>query len=278
MSSYSDNVDAVKLLALSLPNECSEGSYTCPACGKSGSFNVTRADNELKFICFRVSCKFHGKTGDRTDDTNQRVTVRKAKLFDGQLDFLNDFETRWLANEFLIEERWLHPVRWGIRDSRVYYPQYNADGRLGGYIARYYPELNYNKQLGDDPKAYWKPTLDRDCGLMYPNPKVMANARKQGRLVMVEDYPSALRINSQLGIPTCCMGGTNLYNSMINTLIKAKVATVRVVLDNDACDKAVKMAHEIGFCIPDTEVIPLLNCDVKDMSLAECASTFKDMI
>ena len=105
MSSYTDNVEAVKLLALSLPDGCSEGSYTCPACGEGGSFNVTREDNELKFICFRVSCKFHGRTGDRTDDTNQRVAVKKKKLFDGQLDFLNEYESSWLSTKFLIEQR-----------------------------------------------------------------------------------------------------------------------------------------------------------------------------
>lgn len=277
MSDYSDNVDAVKLLALSLPDGCSEGSYVCPACNQSGSFNVTRDGDELKFICFRASCKFHGCTGDKSSG-NARPMVKKKKLFDGQLDFLNDFETNWLSRKFLIDKRWLHPIRWGVMDNRVYFPQYNIDGRVGGYIARYYPELNFNIPLGHNAKAYWKPTLQRDCGLMFPNMKVIANARKSDKLVLVEDYPSTLRINSQLGLACCCMGGTNLYDSMVSTILQLGVNQVAVVLDNDACDKAVKMSKQIGFCIPDARVIPLLNQDVKDMSLQECADTFKEML
>lgn len=278
MSCYSDNVDAVKLLALSLPDGCSEGSFTCPACGEGGSFNVTRDGNELKFICFRVSCKFHGCTGDRAESVSTRPNIRKKKLFDGQLDFLNEFETQWLSDTFNIDKRWLHPVRWGVMDSRVYFPQYNIDGRIGGYIARYYPQLNFNTSLGKQPKAYWKPTLQRDCGLMFPDLKVVSNARKSKKVVLVEDAPSSLRINSQLAIATCCMGGTNLYDSMVSTILALGVTSVAVVLDNDACDKAVKMMNQLAFVIPDARVIPLLNQDVKDMSLQECADTFKDFI
>lgn len=274
MGEYATLVDNVKLQAMALPDGCSDGSLTCPMCGKSDSFNVTRDGNVLKFICFHASCPFKGVTGDKSSDL-VRPVVRKKKLFDGHLDFLNAFEEQWLHERFQIDKRHLAPVRWGTEDSRVYYPQYNVDGRIGGYIARYYPELNFDKPT-KGAKAFWKATLERDCGLMFPNMKVASLARKTKRCVLVEDYPSALRIVSQLGIACACMGGTNLYDSMVSTLIALGVEHVAVVLDNDACDKAVHMQQLLSFAIPDTITIPLMNKDVKDMSLSECAETFKE--
>ena len=272
-----DNLyDLVIDLALSLPDGQTDNSSACPKCNHS-DFSVTREDGKLKFICFRVSCGFRGRTDSRgmavRGDT---APTKQTKLFTGKLDKLNHFEAEWLHREFNIKHALLKGVRWGEDDNRVYYPQYHMDGRIQGYIARFYAELTCTEQRG--AKAYWKPVIARDSGLCLPSMDVLKMMHEQKTVVLVEDYPSCLRIISQLNLPCCCMGGTNLYESMINTLLSAGVARVVIVLDADAITKAMKMKRAISLAFPDTVVLPLTGPDPKDMDEHELVYTFKRII
>lgn len=273
-SRYDEWRGEVKLLALSLPDGTTDGSCTCPACGKSGSFNITRDGTCLKFICFRVSCGFKGIIGSNSGETFKREALPTTKLFKGELDFLNEEEIAYLSDKFLIDKRWLQHIRWGVQDNRVYFPQYSMLGNVRGYIARHYPDLGRSRGA----KAYWKPVVAGDSGLCLPSMEVLAMIREQRRVVLVEDYPSCLRIVSQLGIPCCCMGGTNLYDSMIDTLIDLGVEQPIVVLDADAVVKAAKMKNLLKLAFPDTIAIPLTGADPKDMSEDELESTFKSIM
>lgn len=268
--------DMVKELALSLPDGHTDSKSQCPKCESDKAFSLTRDGNVLKFICFRASCGFRGIIDSTTGQTlrDYEAPVKQVKLFNGELDFLNDDEIDYLAGLFHIAPDLLLKIRWGIYDKRVYYPQYTIDGRVMGYIARYYPDLNHGIPLRG-AKAYWKPTLAITPALLFPNMEVLKNVRNEGRVVLVEDYPSCLRINSQLGIPCCCLGGTNLYDTVISSLIQLGVEQVIILLDADAVHKAVKMkrATELLF---DVVVIPLTGCDPKDMSEDELAQLFEE--
>lgn len=274
--SSQDLRDQVKQLALSLPDGCTDGKCACPKCGRTGSFNITRDGDCLKFICFRVSCGFKGIIGSRADKSTLRdePLTRQTKLFTGELDYLNDDELEYLHDKFRIEHEWLQHIRWGVADNRVYYPQYSIRGKVQGYIARHYPDLGLSKGA----KAYWKPVVAGDSGLCLPHMQVLSMVREQKRVVLVEDYPSCLRILSQLGIPCCCMGGTNLYESMIDTLIDLGVEQPVVVLDADAVVKAAKMRRLLMLAFPDTVAIPLTGPDPKDMTEDELATTFSTLI
>lgn len=273
--SYSDLCGQVKLLALSLPDGCTESKCACPSCGEAGSFNLTRDGDTLKWICFRVSCGFKGVLGSNADHSLKRdVLTKTTKLFKGELDFLNEHELLYLHTEFNISYKWLEHIKYGLADQRVYYPQYNMRGKVQGYIARHYPELGHSKGA----KAYWKPVIAGDSGLCLPHMRVLAMIREQQRVVLVEDYPSCLRILSQLGVPCCCMGGTNLYESMVDTLIDLGVEQPIVVLDADAVVKAGKMRRSLSLAFPDTITIPLTGADPKDMSEDELASTFQSIL
>jgi hypothetical protein len=277
MSDYFLHCDQVKILALSLPDGCTDGKCVCPSCGEAGSFNISRDGDTLKFICFRVSCGFKGIIGSNGGAAKLRdkdTLTRQVRLFTGELDFLNEYELIYLADKFSIDTHWLEHVRWGIRDSRVYYPQYSPTGRVLGYIARHYPDLG----KANGAKAYWKPVVAGDTGLCLPSMEVLAMIRKQRRVVLVEDYPSCLRIISQLGIPCCCMGGTNLYESMIDTLIDLGVDVPIVVLDADAVVKAGKMKRALQLAFPNAKMLPLLGADPKDMSADELAHVFDSII
>lgn len=271
-----DLFDQVIDLALSLPDGQTDNSCACPKCGHS-DFSITRSDGKLKFICFRVSCGFHGRTDSKGEAMRgEDKPVVQKKLFTGKLDRLNLFEMESLIRKFKIDHKLLKQVRWGVDDGRVYFPQYHVDGRIQGYIARFYPELTDHDCKG--AKAYWKPVLSRDAGLCLPTMSVLKMIHEQKRVVLVEDYPSCLRIISQLNIPCCCMGGTNLYDSMVSTLIKLGVEQVIILLDADAVVKAMKMQRSISLVFPDTVVVPLTGPDPKDMTEYELYLNLKHII
>lgn len=273
-----DLYDKVVEIALDLPEGQSDNTHPCPKCGEQKGFSVSRIDGTLKFICFHATCGFHG----RMDSQGMRVkgedtpTKKPKKLFTGKLDKLNLFEKEWLVREFGINAKLLRGVRWGVDDQRVYFPQYRVDGRIQGYIARFYPALTCTKVQG--AKAYWKQVLPTDTGLCIPSMTILKMIREQKRVVLVEDMPSCLRIISQLKLPCCCMGGTNLYDEMVSTLIELGVEQVIIVLDADAIVKAIKTKRSISLAFPDTVVIPLTGPDPKDMSYEELALTFQRII
>lgn len=267
--------DQVTELALTLPEGCTDNDCACPKCGVT-DFSITRSNGSLKFICFRVSCGFKGYVGSKGASIQDTSLVTAKRMFKGKLTKLNLFEMEWLHREFGIDYQYLKCVRWGDDDCRVYYPQYHVDGRIQGYIARFYPDLTTIPMRG--AKAYWKPVLSRDSGLCLPNMAVLKMMREQKRVVLVEDYPSCLRILSQLNIPCCCMGGTNLYDSMVSTLLSLGVEQVVIVLDADAVIKAIKMKRSISLAFPDTVVLPLTGPDPKDMSPEELDLTFNSII
>lgn len=270
--------DAVKEIALTLPDGCTDSKSKCPDCLSNKAFSVTREGNVLKFICFRASCGFKGIIDSSTGDfvSEYKPTGDKLKLFTGELDFLNDGEVDYLASLFRIVPDLLLKIRWGLRDKRVYYPQYLADGRVMGYIARYYPELNFDIPLRG-AKAYWKPVFDFPPPLLFTDLNMLLEVRKQKKVVLVEDYPSALRIISQLGIPCCCLGGTNLYGAVIGSLIELGVERVIIVLDADAVHKALKMKKALCLMF-DVVIIPLTGKDPKDMDEHELLNVFKGIL
>lgn len=267
--------DAVKELALSLPDGCTDGSSACPACGRAGSFNITRDGNAVKYICFRVSCNCRGNTDSKGVNTGVQTITKKVKLFDGELTKLTDEEYHYLSSKFLIPEEVWDSTRYCERDGRVYFPQYHISGQLHGYIARHYPDLTDIKQWG--AKALWKAVRPTEGGLLLPHMSVLTAIHEQKRVVLVEDWPSAQRINSQLHIPTCCLGGTSLYASHVNTLIDMGVELVIPVLDADAVVKAIKMCKSMSLCF-NTMTIPLTGADPKDMSFEELVTTFQPLL
>lgn len=258
----------VKVLALSLADGCTDSSSECPKCHSDKAFSVTRDGNQLKFICFRASCHFRGVIDSTTGKSmyNFEAPKKPVKLFTGELDFLTGVEIRYLSDKFLIKPELLQLIRWGVEDERVYFPQYTIQGKVHGYIARMYPDLTWMSNKG--AKAYWKPVRATVPALLFPNMGVLAEVRKQKRVMLVEDYPSALRINSQLGIPCCCLGGTNLYDPVISSLIELGVEEVYIMLDADAVHKAVKMKAATALLF-DVTIIPLMGPDPKDLSEEE---------
>jgi len=204
---------------------------------------------------------------------DQKV-IRQVKLFTGTLSVLHEHEIEYLSNKFKISRKLLTQCRFSEQDMRVYYPQYDVLGRIHGYIARHYPELD-----GDIPtkgaKAYWKQTMQGDGGLLFPNMDVLAKVVATKRVCVVEDYPSMLRINSQMGLSTCCLGGTNIFDRHVSTMLALGVKELIILLDADAVTKAIKLKRSLSLAFNNVLVIPLLGADPKDMTTQELNLIFK---
>lgn len=262
-------------MCLSLPDGCSQRGE-CPKCGNKGTFSMSRVDGELKYICFRASCNFKGFITSRGGDTPalDPKVIRQHKLFKGTLSVLEEYEIEWLMSTFGIDSDWLYFTRFSEEDNRVYYPQYDMTGRVFGYIARHYPALD-GERATKGAKAYWKQVIPGDPGLLFPNMDVVAQIVEEKRVVVVEDYPSMLRINSQIGIPTCCLGGTNIYAAHLDTMIAMGVRELIILLDADAVVKAIKLKRGLSLAFDNVTVIPLTGVDAKDMTTDELNLIFK---
>lgn len=265
MTYHSDYNLSVSEQALSLPVGCGMRGV-CPKCDAKGTFSISREASELKFICFSASCGLKGIIGSKGNDISLDENVlRHYKLFSGTLTALEGWEVNWLAKTFRLDPVWLAHTRYSDEDRRVYFPQYDVMGRVFGYIARHYPMLD-NDRPTKGAKAYWKQVIVGDAPLLFPNMEVMAQVVKEQRVLVVEDYPSMLRINSQMGIPTCCLGGTNIYSTHIDTMIAMGVQDLIILLDADAVVKAVKLKRGLSLAFNTVTVIPLLGADPKDMT------------
>jgi DNA primase len=228
------------------------------------------------YICFSASCPCRGvitSKGGEAKGLDQPV-IRQAKLFTGTLSILTKYERDYLYYTFRIGRAWLANVRYSEGDGRVYFPQYDVLGRIHGYIARHYPALDNNKPT-KGAKVYWKQTMQGDGGLLFPNMNVLAQVVESKRVCVVEDYPSMLRINSQMGIPTCCLGGTNIFDRHINTMLSLGVEELIILLDADAVVKAIKLKRGLSLAFNNVHVIPLLGADPKDMTVQQLNQTFK---
>ncbi len=275
MSNQASYKLAVIEQALSLPEGCSQ-RCECPKCGSKSTFSMSRINSEILYICFSASCGLKGVITSKGGDAPplDQTVLRQHKLFNGTLTALSGEEIMYLANKFRLRPKYLRNVRFSEEDMRVYYPQYDVMGRVFGYIARHYPTLDggFNTK---GAKAYWKQVIPGDPGLLFPNMDVLAQVVEHKRVVVVEDYPSMLRINSQLGIATCCLGGTNIYAKHIDTMLALGVKELIILLDADAVMKAIKLKRGLSLAFDNVTVIPLTGCDPKDMGTAELNLIFK---
>jgi len=274
----SDYKQSVTEQVLSLPEGCSTRGI-CPKCGTTSAFSMTRNSSEIMYICFSATCGLKGVITSKGSDSTglEQNVIRQHKLFNGNLSVLHAHEEDYLHDTFLIDYEWLHAVRFSEQDMRVYYPQYDVMGRVAGYIARHYPALD-----GDMPtkgaKAYWKQAIQGDIGLCFPNMNVLQQVVTTKRMCVVEDYPSTLRINSQIGMPTCCLGGTSIYERHISTMLSLGVTELIILLDADAVTKAIKLKRSLSLAFDNVHVIPLLGADPKDMTVQELNKTFEGIL
>lgn len=247
----------------------------CPKCNGGGSGEssllIWSDPDCLTYKCFRVNCGLFGKTGvSGYRKISTQVRKPKSKVRDLTPERLPDDVTDWLCDYF----SWLTPdtlylngVQWEEHHERVIYPIRNLAGYDEGLLLRKYDDLILHEDnvKGIKAKTYWR-ELPKDyklTGLMPPR-----DAARSDHIVLVEDYPSAMRIN--LDVPCTAISGTSLQDASLMDLIKAGIKHVVMILDADAVVKASKIVHAYRPFFHTMSFIPLKwgDKDPKDMSNA----------
>lgn len=267
--------DDIKVMGSDLAVGERSPHLVCPQCmggpSREASLLIWADPNSLTAKCYRVKCGFFtntGVTGCRKIST--KVRQPKTKVSQLNPERLPDDVTDWLCYTF----KWLTPddlylngVQWDENAERVLYPIRSLDGKEEGLLARKYPELVLNESnlKGVKAKTYWN-TVAKDYKLTCLMPP--RNAAREDYIVLVEDYPSAMRLNQD--IPCTALSGTSIQDASLMNLKKVGIRHVVMVLDGDAVAKASKLVHNYSPFFHSMSFIPLRidDPDPKDMTNA----------
>lgn len=227
----------------------------CPFCGggrtREKSFVVVNEGGVLKYICHRASC---GKAGigepgltackaeryvapwpsTRTPGKSELSVLRdKYHLSDGDLSRLRPLACK---------DEYGHPRWW--------YPIFGPHGSTHGGVARTLESIR--------PKSLTFIEEGYKLGSWY----VRDGA---DTVVLVEDQVSAARLGGH--ITTVALMGCHLNDTLMLFLAK-HTKHLKIALDYDALDKAVKMADKVGPYFHTTQVLAVPK-DFKNMTSEE---------
>lgn len=269
MSKYDDDIT---ILGADLAVGERSSHLLCPKCNGGNSRELSLliwSDPDcLTYKCYRVACGLYGKTGV---SGYRKVAVKKHKpktsvrdvrpepLPEDVIDWLVD-EFPWLTQDIL----YLNGVQWDDIRERIVYPITSLTGTEEGLLLRKYPELVLDETnlRGMKAKTFWRdmPEGYKLTALMPPR-----NAVRTDSVVLVEDYPSAMRLN--LDVPTVALSGTSIQDASLMDIVKAGKRHVVMVLDADAVAKAAKLTHNYSPFFHSMSFIPLGvdDPDPKDM-------------
>lgn len=262
MSTYND----VKLIAEGLSDgESFRG--TCPFCGESNVFTVTRDSRGAVFNCYRASCiqggfvSLHG--GSMSDESPTAREVRLAAAarakhkgpYTGTLRELNDDEKATLRNRVGFTDWHLDKsgVMYAPVDARFAYPIYAATGRRTGWVLRDYGGDARTKSLT------FRDTADSGIQSWY---------RGTGDLggILVEDIPSAVRAARYYGV-AIAMNSSNVNKDVVLE-IKSYTPYITWAFDPDNVANAIRNHTRYSLMFARSKVLAL-DKDIKNMTEKE---------
>jgi hypothetical protein len=240
MGTYAEQLETVKTLPL---RGGDSRRFDCPFCGGGNTLSVTRTSGELRWHCFRASCKARGRAGEaRTAEDLVRVLRQREEK-----------ETPPLAE----------PDHWVLPTSNVkvmdWLHKYNA---LDAYThrrvgIRYDPRTDRVVFLVRDPDSQF--VVDACGRALTPGVKPKWLRYGKSRLpvvvgedkslaVVVEDATSACAVS---GVATGVgLMGTNMTSDALRILKNHN--RVIIALDPDARMKALTMQREVAAWVPTT--------------------------
>ncbi len=243
---------------LYLESEMPEGlAYMeCPACGgKDKLMLVPLDDGTTYYKCLRASCSTWGNSNVQYRKVQDSLPPSGRRTFPRWEDIPSiltacDTERACLRERYGLSDKATHELCVGTfiddyNELRLVFPVRDVGFHQVGYMARsLYP-------LPNDYKALLRPRYRHGSLLAWYGHR---NLRKKP-IVIVEDQISAARIGEHL--PCVALLGTAMRAADQLTVRGSKLV---VVLDNDATDKGVKLASDLGCAY-----FPLMGPDVKDM-------------
>ena len=230
MFNYRDQLAVISKIKI---REGEHKTLDCPFCGGHKKFTIDRlAYGRLLWNCFRASCTVRGsKNNGRSVEAAKAYVAGNRKQGNASkalpLPALTTrIENSMEASEYIqavnskeAYENGLIDIRYDPRTGRVLF--YNSD--KSGAVGR---------ALKGGPK--WLSYGDTSCGI---------HVGGADKAVLVEDAASACAISRLPDFTGIALLGTNLTNTLKNTLHRYN--KIYILLDNDATGKAAQMTRKI---------------------------------
>lgn len=252
----SSSVDVLILASTLEPGETLRD--ICPRCGggstKENSLTITLDyDGGVVWNCFRDRCEERGASGGNGIPREVTPSEKKYKRFEGTTEPLSDFRLLKIKQ------------KWGITNPPYWYWTNDYGGRVAMSIRG--PNYMHRGWVLRDMRG-----VARAKALTYIDPEEVQQSwyrvdkSRDAPCVIVEDIPSAVRV-SMCGVNAVALLGTLVNVDKALELVKYSGHVV-VALDQDATDKAFRIAREYGLMWGMVSVLPLQK-DFKDMTDAE---------
>ena len=243
------------ILKLDILDSVDAGHVVCPECsgGLSGerSFVVfSNDDGGIGYKCYRASCGFSGRlmtpSGGRVSPAGRKKNYHP---YDGELTKLNEEWVEYLKTKIGWGEEhiWRGNPLYAEDNDRIAYPIYSPLRERRGLILRSYA-------TGVNPKVLTHMEVDAPHLSWYRH-------HGYGRVVVVEDIPSAVRASFYANSVALC--GTGCSEEYV-TEIASNASRVIWALDADAMDKSFALCKKFTLFFNRSQVLPLEK-DLKNM-------------
>lgn len=273
----------IKMEALFLHEEENTRSIECPYCPpedkEKGSLSVTRKAEGLVFHCYRAKCGEKGfiPTSPNTTEKRPRKVKKIVNQFNHTLSNLTDEQYRQLILNYnlTVDEIEISGIRWVEDIKRIAVPLFDKNYLQWGWEAKLIKGLEPPwAKRGRWIKSITYPTKEGVNRLYYPKlSKEYIEERPsmiEDTVVVVEDVFSAMRVMRYRD--SVALLGSSLNIAQVLELMEG-YPNVILALDNDATDKAIKIAKEYSGYFKNFEV-KQLEKDPKNMTEDELEREF----
>ena len=212
--------------------------FYCPTCNAKheDKLAITKTeDGALIYYCHRASCIEKGATNYRLDAAERlakpvdRFKPRKLKtpLVNPPTELYRFMHSKYGLDDEILKK---NGMKYAPEQGRIYFPVMDRQGNI---LGDYTKAWEYNAKSLPKALMYWHKDVPQ---IHFPFPDA-----KHGRLVLVEDIISAIKV-SQI-MPAAALLGTHITEAMA-LMIARNYKNVTLALDPDAFGKSVSMGKE----------------------------------
>lgn len=235
----------------------------CPVCNArhEKSFQITRAQSNLLYRCWRMACGVKGVVGSFTREYREPSSVvapPKPRPLPYSTSRVGGYEQAivWYKYRITGESLERAGVRWAEEIESLVFPCYTIDGEHVGYATKRLARTNvFPKSL-----LFWNTAPPRYFKVMERAP------HGDGTVYFVEDCLSALKL-WQSGVSSIALLGTKL-DDITALEISKSYRKVVFCLDNDATAKAVELSRKYNLLFDKVSIL-VPPADPKDMAPEE---------
>lgn len=232
----------------------------CPFCGDKSekSMSITRRGTGYLYICYRATCDKRGIVGAIPHNA-ELAELRKKKKKEPKycastmeaiplLIFQKMLEPYQITLEDCARQRF----KWAREHERLYMPTFNRMGYEIGGSAKVCAK-------GKQPKVIQYYHSDVPM-LHYPLDQELSSS-----IVLVEDTISSVKVSK---VAFCAaLLGSSITAMILGQLLKDGTTNIILMLDEDACNKAIKIKRKVGSLFNNFDIVRLpKGKDPKDLS------------